>query len=198
MKGKVYTRDVTLTMLAALCYMCSNMMTTPIFTGYVGTLGAGGFWMGAIGGLTTVTSFACRPITGNLADRMEKRRLSLIGVCMLLTANVGYILIDHIVVVVALRVLQGAGYALCSLGLSTWISMLLPRKNLGSGMGAYGTINALAMAIAPSIGIRIRSVFGYRWCFVVAALFASVDMVVILLIRDRGRPLQIRSEMASR
>lgn len=190
MKERVYTRDVLLAMLAALCYMCSNMMTTPIFTGYVGTLGASGFWMGAIGGLTTATSFVCRPVTGNLADRMEKFRLSLIGACMLLVANAGYVLIDYIPVVVALRVLQGTGYAFCSLGLSTWISMLLPRKKLGSGMGAYGTVNAIAMAVAPSIGIRMKDTFGYRWCFVLAALFAVITIAVLLCIRDRGRPVQ--------
>ena len=189
-KEKVYTRDVLLSMLAALCYMCSNMMTTPIFTGYVGSLGASGFLMGAIGGLTTATSFVCRPVTGNLADRMEKFRLSLIGACMLLVANAGYVLIDYIPVVVALRVLQGTGYAFCSLGLSTWISMLLPRKKLGSGMGAYGTVNAIAMAVAPSIGIRMKDMFGYRWCFALAAFFAVITIAVILCIRDRGRPAQ--------
>ena len=48
MKERIHTRDVLLAMLAGFTYMCSNMMTTPIFTGYVGTLGASGFWMDAI------------------------------------------------------------------------------------------------------------------------------------------------------
>ena len=194
MKEKVYTRDMLLSMLATLGYMCSNMMTTPIFTGYVGSLGAGGFVMGAIGGLTTATSFICRPVTGNLADRMEKFWLSLIGACMLLTANVGYVLIDYIPVVIALRVLQGVGYAFCSLALSTWISMLLPRKRLGSGMGAYGTVNAIAMAIAPSIGIRMKTAFGYRWTFALAAFSAATTIVVILFIRDRGCPVRVTEQ----
>lgn len=194
MKERIHARDVLLAMLAGFTYMCSNMMTTPIFTGYVGTLGASGFWMGAIGGLITATSFVCRPITGNLADRMEKFRLSLMGACMLLAANVGYVLIAYIPAVIVLRVLQGMGYAFCSLGMSTWISVLLPRKKLGSGMGAYGTINALAMAIAPSIGIRMKSAFGYRWCFTLSAFFAAMTIVVILFISDRGQPVRKAAE----
>ena len=190
MEKKVYSRDVILTMLAGFAYMCSNMMTTSLFTGYVESLGGSGFWMGTIAGIMTATSFVCRPITGDLADRTEKFRLSLGGALMLLAANLGYCVFSSIWLTAALRVVQGVGYAFCSVGISTWLTMLLPPQKLGSGVGLYGTVNAIAMAVAPSIGIRVKTALGYRWCFALAAVFAAATILLVAGIKDHGFPVQ--------
>lgn len=191
MKERVYTRDVILVMLAGFCYMCCSMSTAPIVAGYAESVGASSVWMGIISALITATAVVCRPITGNMADRMEKFPMVVAGCMMMIAACVGYTLFPYIWCIAALRVLHGAGYACCSIGMSTWVTLLLPPGKLGSGVGVYGTVNALAMAVAPVVGIRVKSLLGYRWSFLVAGGFALMTILLVFLIHDHGKPVAV-------
>lgn len=110
--------------------------------------------MGLVGGMMNVVSLCCRPFVGNLADKISKYRLSTIGSLLMIVACVGYIFAPTPAVVVGARIINGVGFSLCSVCMATWISNLLPKERVGAGMGLYGTMNALAMAIAPGPGHR--------------------------------------------
>lgn len=162
------------------------MIVTPIITGFTGMLGGTGFVMGVIGGLVNLVSLGCRPVAGNLADKMDEYHLALAGSGLMLIGCIGYCVAPSILVLVLARVINGIGYACCSVSMSTWLSILLPKDKIGSGMGLYGTVQALGMAVAPAFGIKIQSMFGYRAVFAVAVLFALVTILVTLLIRNHG------------
>ena len=189
MKQKVYTRDVLLIMFAAFFYMCCNTITAPIIAGYAESIGASGVWMGVISALITGIAVVCRPITGNLSDRTKKIYLVVAGCLMMLTACLGYVFVPHIWFLIIMRCLHGAGYACCSIGMSTWLTMLLPPQKMGSGVGIYGTINALAMAIAPTIGIRSKELLGYHGSFLIAGASALITLILALMTRDHGLPV---------
>lgn len=191
MSGKGYSRDVKVIMVAGFFYMCCSMSTAPIVAGYAESIGASGLLMGIISALSTGVAVVCRPITGNLSDRTEKFRLVLAGCLLMITASVGYVTFPYVWSVVLCRCIHGVGYACCSIGMSTWLTMLLPPDRLGSGVGLYGTINALAMAVAPVIGIRVRNAFGYTGSFLVGGSFALVAILLSLLISNRGVPATV-------
>lgn len=189
MKQQTYTHDVLLIMFAAFFYMCCSMSTAPIVAGYAESIGASGVWMGIISALLTGVAVVCRPITGNLSDRTKKIRLVVAGCLMMLTACLGYVLVPKLWFLIIMRCVHGAGYACCSIGMSTWLTMLLPKEKMGSGVGVYGTINALAMAVAPTIGIRSKELLGYRGSFLIAGASALITILLVLMIRDRGLPV---------
>ena len=189
MKRSIFTRDVLLITVATFFYMCCSNSIAPIVAGYAESIGASGVWMGIISALTTGIAVVCRPVTGNLSDKTEKVRLVAVGCLMMLVACLGYFFVPSIGFLAIMRCMQGAGYACCSIGMSTWLAMLLPADKIGSGMGVYGTVNALAMAIAPTIGIRSKEILGYRGSFLVAAVSALIALLLALLIRDHGKPV---------
>ena len=189
MKQNVYTRDVLLIMVAAFFYMFCSMSSVPIIAGYAESIGASGVLMGIISALTSGIAIVCRPITGNLSDRTRKIRLIASGCLMMLTACLGYVFVPHLWFLMIMRCLHGVGYACCSIGMSTWLTMLLPKNKMGSGVGVYGTINALAMAIAPTIGIRLKDLFGYHTSFLFAGASALIALFLVLMIKDRGMPM---------
>ena len=190
MKEKVYTRDVLLIMVAAFFYMFCSMSAVPIIAGYAESIGASGVVMGIISALASGIAVVCRPITGNISDRTKKLRLVAVGCLMMLTACLGYVFVPNLWVLVLMRCLHGAGYAFCSVGMSTWLTMLLPKNKMGSGLGVYGTINALAMAIAPTVGIRVKALFGYRATFLIAGTSVLVALLLALLVKDKGIPVR--------
>lgn len=189
MKQKVYTRDVIIIMFAAFFYMCCSMSTAPIVAGYAESIGASGVWMGIISALITGVAVICRPITGNLSDRTAKIRLVIAGCLMMLSACLTYAFVPKLWVLIIMRCVHGAGYASCSIGMSTWLTMLLPPKKMGSGVGVYGTINALAMAAAPTIGIRSKELWGYKGSFLIAGASALITIILALMTKDHGQPL---------
>ncbi|HJD48246.1 MAG TPA: MFS transporter, partial [Candidatus Mediterraneibacter norfolkensis] len=71
---------------------------------------------------------------------------------------------------------------------------MLPVEKVGSGMGVYGTMNALGMALAPAIGVSVYQKFGYRTAFVIALVFSVAIMIVIQFIGDKGEPEETLTE----
>lgn len=191
MKQKAFTKDAILVLAASFFYMSSPMIVTPIITGFTGVLGGTGFLMGFIGGLVNLVSLGCRPLAGNLTDKIDKYHLSLTGSCLMLLGCIGYCAAPSISILVLARVINGIGYACCSVSMSTWLSMLLPKEKIGSGMGLYGTVQALGMAIAPSFGIKVQSIFGYRAVFFIAAAFSFITIMITRKIQNHGNAVEI-------
>lgn len=188
MRQKVYSKDIILVLAATFFYMASPMLVTPLITGFTESIGASAALMGLVGGLMNLVSLFCRPIAGNLADRISKYKLSFIGAVFMTAACVGYIFAPNEIVVIIARIINGFGFACCSVCMATWMSNMLPKEKIGSGMGVYGTMNALAMAAAPAIGVSAYQTFGYRVSFVIALIFSLAIIVVIRFTGDKGEP----------
>lgn len=190
MKRNMYSKDIILVLAATFFYMSSPMLVTPLITGFTESIGGSAAVMGFVGGLMNLCSLFCRPFAGNLADRLSKYKVSLIGAVFMSLACIGYILAPNEAVVVTARIINGIGFACCSVCMATWMSNMLPKEKIGSGMGVYGTMNALGMAVAPAIGVSVYQRFGYRMAFCIALVFSIAIIIVIQFIKDKGNPVQ--------
>lgn len=190
-------RDIILILAASFFYLSSPMLVTPLITGFSESLGANSLLMGIIGGLMNICALFCRPIVGNFADRISKYKLSFIGAALMAVSCLGYMTASHPGFVMAARIINGIGYSCCSVCMSTWMSGLLPKEKIGSGMGLYGTMNALGMAVAPAIGVSMYNKLGYRIAFFVAAAFAVLTIIIIQFVYDKGEPVQLSDKKES-
>ncbi len=190
MRQKMYSKDIILVLAATFFYMSSPMLVTPLITGFTESIGGTAAVMGFVGGLMNLVSLFCRPLAGNLADKLSKYKVSFLGAIFMTAACVGYIFAPNEAVVVISRIVNGFGFACCSVCMSTWMSNMLPKEKVGSGMGVYGTMNALGMALAPAIGVSVYENFGYRAAFVIALVFSAAIMVTIQFTGDRGEPVK--------
>lgn len=188
MKTSGYSRDILLILAASFFYNCSTVMVTPLIAGFTESLGAGAALMGFIGGAMSICSLLCRPVVGNLTDRISKYHLAFAGAIAIIVACVGYVVSVSPVMVMAFRILHGLGFACCSVCLSTWMSDLLPREKVGSGMGLYGTMNALGMAVAPAVGVNVCDALGYRVTFAIAVACGVMTLITIQFVKDRDEP----------
>ena len=188
MRERRQTTDTFWILTASFCYMCCTMMVTPIIAGYAENLGGSGLIMGIIGGLMTITSLFCRPIAGCFMDKIDKFRVSLAGAILILIACVGYCFAPSILGLTIARIINGIGYACCSAGLSTWLSLLLPKDKVGAGIGYYGTMQAISMAVTPSIGIRVKDAVGHRVSFLIAGLFVCITILAVFFVKDHAVP----------
>ncbi len=181
---------MALVMLATFCFMSSNMLANPIVAGYAESLGASGMLMGVVAGSMSFISLFCRPIAGNLSDRTSKRTLVTAGTVLYFTAGLLYYFANSPIMLIMARVINGVGFACCSVCLATWMSLLLPIRHMGAGMGLYGTMNALAMAVGPALGIRAQKYIGYRLTFLSSLILAAIMLTATLMVKNGGQPVR--------
>ena len=189
MKHSILSKNILLLLISGFFYFASPMLVTPLITGFSESLGASAAFMGMVGGMMNLCSLFCRPAVGSFIDRISKYRLSMAGLLLMTAASVGYLLSVSHFMVLFFRIVNGIGFALCSSSMSTWFSLLLPPDRIGSGMGIYGMMNALAMAVAPSIGVVLYQTVGYRVSFVIAAIFTGLSLILIQFVADKGEPI---------
>lgn len=180
------TRDGAVLLAVTFCYLASTMLANPLVAGFAGTLGATAAMMGVLTALMNACSLVVRPVAGNLYDRLPKRRLALAGAALMLVTALGQALAPSTALLAVMRLANGAGYSLCSVCMSTWFAETLPPARLGQGMGVFGLMNALGMAVGPALGIAVSDALGYRPALGVSAAFAALALVGILLVRNGG------------
>ncbi len=185
-------RDFRLILAASLFYLAGPMALAPLVAGFAGELGGSEVLMGVAGGVMNGVSLLSRPFVGNLADRVDKRRLTVWGGLVMTAAALACVAARAPWMVVAARVAHGLGYACCSVCLSTWLADLLPRNRTASGMGLYGMMTALGMAVGPAIGVYCYQWFGYRVAFAVGAALTAAVVFLAARVRNADAPRVFR------
>ena len=191
------SKNVILILAASLFFPMCPMLVTPLIAGFSGSIGVPAAMTGLFSGAMYLCALICRPFVGNLADRVNKYRVTMAGLLMMGAACLGYAFTAAPLLLLLLRFLHGAGFACCTVCMSTWLSYMLPKERIGSGMGLYGMMNALSMAISPAIGISLYPVIGYRRTFLIAVVFAAAALLTIQFVSDRGEPRPVQREPAA-
>lgn len=182
----MFSRDIVLILAATFFYLASPNLINPLIAGYVGTLGASAALEGLIGGIMYLGSLLLRPFVGNWADHVSKYKMTMAGLILMLTAIAVYYFAPNPTVVLIGRIINGAGYCICSISITTWISDLFPSDKIGTGMGFYGMVTAVAMAFGPSAAILLSQRMSMQKIFLLAAGFVVISMVLVQLMTDRG------------
>lgn len=192
-KGKtVYTKDVLLVMAASFFFMFSTMFVNPLINGYAKSLGASSGFAGLIVGIMSIAAMFLRPIAGNLTDKFSKYRLSFIGGILIVVGVTGYVIAPASNWLLLFRLINGSGYVLCTVCMTTWLAFLVPRAHVGQAMGFYGLMNALAMAVAPALAISIYQKTGYRTAIIASAVSALLMVIIIQFVGNKAKPKKVK------
>lgn len=193
-RKSIYSKDVVLVMAASFFFMFSTMFVNPLINRYAKKLGASSAFAGVIVGIMSIAAMFLRPVAGNLTDKFSKYRLSLIGGVLILIGVLGYIFTPSSGLLLLFRLINGTGYVLCTVCMTTWLAFLVPRQHVGEAMGFYGLMNALAMALAPALSINIYQKIGYRESLIAAAIAAFLMIVAIQFVGNHALPLKKKGQ----
>ena len=190
----IYTKDVILVMAASFFFMFSTMFVNPLINGYAKSLGASSAFAGIIVGIMSIASMFLRPIAGNLTDKLSKYCLSLIGGILIMIGVIGYVIAPASNWLLIFRLINGVGFVLCTVCMSTWLAFLVPRAHVGQAMGFYGLMNALAMAVAPALAINVYQKTGYRLALIASAIAAFMMVIIIQFVGNRANPKKVTAK----
>src|SRR5918993_2940930 len=126
-----------------------------------------------------LTFAALMLIGGKLSDAYGRRLVFVIGIVVFTGASLWCGLADPGEMLIAARVVQGAGAALMNPATLSIIAATFPPRERGMAIGIWAGVSALALAIGPLVGGLLTEHVGWEWIFFinvpvgVLAVFAS-------------------------
>src|SRR5215469_11129847 len=142
---------------------------------YLRRLGAAPVHIGFEVGASNLAAVAFTLFSGPLINRWGPPRLMLGGVVCYLLAALGMLLVPAEGMVVACRALQGLGLALVYPSLLTMAPRLVP-LGPGAALGLAASLNTVALAAAPPIGLWLYGRGGAEALFAPAAACAALGL----------------------
>ncbi len=196
-KETIFTKDVVLVMAASFFFIFSNMYCNPLINGYAQELGASSAFAGVIVGMMSIVAMFLRPLAGNMTDHFSKYALAFLGGVLSFIGVMGYVITPNSGLLLVFRLINGLGYVLCTVCMTTWLSYLVPFNHVGEAMSFYGLMNALAMAFAPAVSINLYRVIGYRQAIIISALASLLMVITVQFVGNRAKPDRQRAKQSA-
>ena len=168
--GKLFLINFLISLGFALC--------DAFFPLYCKSLGGRGLWLGIAVGSYALVKIFLSPLTGKLSDRYGHAPVLLTGLLLFTLVSMGYGLTDELIVVIGLRILQGAGCAMFRPIIQAQIAIQAPPQHRATFLGRFDSSFYLALCLGSVLGGLIWS----RWSFagLFCALFACCLTALLL------------------
>src|SRR5205823_4173867 len=115
---------------------------------------------------------------GRTGDRIGRRRTFMVGLVVFLAGSFLCGIAPNVAMLVASRVVQGAGAAFLVPASVALLIGAYPLERRTHMVALWGGVGALAVATGPSLGAAIVSAGGWRWAFFVNLPIGAVLLVV--------------------
>lgn len=153
----------------ALAQMAVQMLNTTIVPHAV-DMGYAASLAGILSGAAFVCALILRPFSGLCTNGLDKRRLLMFALLLLLLSSLGLTLFSAYPLMLLTRALQGAGYAFVTTLCMAIVADLLPADHLGQGMGYFGLSQCIAQMAGPGAGLWLTSHLNYHAAYAVVSL----------------------------
>jgi len=134
-----------------------------------------------------LTFAALMLVGGKLADAYGRRLIFVVGIAVFTVASLLYGLADSGEMLIAARVLQGAGAALMNPATLSIIAATFPPRERGTAIGIWAGVSALALAIGPLVGGLITEHLDWSWIFFVNIPVGILGIAASYLFIDESR-----------
>ena len=202
--GRLLTRDFVLVTLATGFFMLSFGATLPILPRYVSNeLGGSDLAVGIVVGSYAVSAIALRPLVGRLGDSHGRRLLIVGGAAITALGMAAHIPADSVALLIAARLIIGAGQGAVFVGAATLVNDLAPPDRRGEATSWFSIAIYVGLGLGPFIGetLLARASFDAVWVAVTGGMVAA-SLVGLALPRglpvtvDDGFEPQIRTGLA--
>lgn len=144
--------------------------------------------VGLIMGIHSLTAIAIRPIFGRMIDLQGGKRLSLLGILILMVSVPLFHLVrDSGFFPVALRAVTGIGWGISMTATIAMCTDLAPVQSMARSIGIVGVAGLIANAVGPSLGEEIIKHYGFRGLFNCSLGFLLLSFVLIIITREMPR-----------
>ncbi|AFO59278.1 MULTISPECIES: MFS transporter [unclassified Natrinema] len=150
--------------------------------------------IGVILSLFGFLNSSCQPFTGQLSDRLGRRKpFILVGLAGLALTNVAYVVAETYVSLLVIRGLQGVSVAFIVPASIALVNELATAGDRGGNMGVYNTFRLVGFGAGPAMAGAVVSrgpyafpgglaVDGFEAAFYVATITATISYVMVTVL----------------
>ena len=135
---------------------------------------------------TAMSSAACAPILGKLADVFGKKRMLVLGVTIYTLGNVLTACAPSLPIMLLARFTVGIGTAAVAPVVISYILTEFPQENIAKGFSAYMLISSAAVVIGPTAGAWIIREWGWRAMMWLCAGFSAAVLLYCCTVPERN------------
>ena len=178
-QDRIWTKDFILICIANFFIFLGFQMTLPTIPLFVEHLGGSERLIGLVVGVFTFSALLLRPYAGHLLETKGRRFVFVIGLIFVLLSVGTFGFLGSMLLLFAMRIIQGVGWGLSSTASGTIATDLIPAKRRGEGMGYYSLSGNVALAMGPSLGLFLSGAVSFKVLFLISgglvllALFTS-------------------------
>lgn len=162
----------------------------PILPIYAETLGATGFWLGAIFAGFSLSRTISMPLVGRFSDRMGRKRFISFGLLVYTLSSLGYIYADSALELVVVRVIQGFSSAMIIPVAMAFIGDISPPGKEGSYMGFFTIALFLGFGCGPILGGFTKDLLGMEADFLIMGGLCLLAFFMVLIYLPRSSSIQ--------
>lgn len=165
---------------AGLLFWSSLGALLPTLPLYMEDVGATKQQIGLVLGSFAIGMLLFRSLFGRLADQRGRKIVLLTGMLVNAIAPLGYIAVQSIPGLMAVRAFHGISIAAFTTGYLALVADLAPEKNRGEIMGNMSLVTPIGVAIGPALGGYLQATSGYTLLFLLAAGLPGIGLLCLV------------------
>ena len=169
-------RSLSRLFMAGLLFWASISTLLPTLPLYVNSLGGSLQEVGLVVGAFAIGLLCFRPWLGQFADHHGRKPILLVALWTTTTAPLGYLLVQSLPLLIALRTYHGLAVAAFTIAYLAWVVDLTPDRMRGEIIGYMTLVNPIGLSVGPAIGGFLLESFGYPTLFVTSSLLGLIGL----------------------
>ena len=135
---------------------------------------------------TAMSSAACAPILGKLADALGRRVTLLLGVAVFTLGNVLTALAPSLLFMLLARFVVGIGTAAVAPVVIAYILTEFPPDRIAKGFSVYMLLSSGAVVIGPTAGSWIIDLWGWRAMIWLCSIIGGAVLLYCIAFREKN------------
>ena len=165
----VWSKSFTILLLSNMALNMGMQMSNSLLSIFADHLGAGAALIGFIISSFAISSILFRFIAAPVMDTYNRKYLIIIAAFAMSAAFWGYSISTNVTMLICFRLLQGCAMVFGNACCLAMVADILPKEKYNAGLGYFSLIMLVCMAVAPSIGIELVKLTGFRVIYTLAA-----------------------------
>lgn len=170
-------RNLQVLFTAGLLFWSSLASLLPTLPLYIEEVGATKQQIGLVMGCFAIGLLLFRSLLGNLADQHSRKIVLLIGMGVVASAPLGYLMVQSIPLLMVIRAFHGISIAAFSTGYSALVADIAPPQKRGEVIGYMSLVNPIGAALGPALGGFLQAGVGYTALFLLSAGLGFVGLL---------------------
>ncbi len=157
----------------------ASFMTNPLMPDYLVTHGAIFELTGIISSLLSWIALICRPFSGAISDKFNKKHVMFIAYFFSALCMFGYSLARDVTLIIIIRIIHGIAFALSGTISMAFATNFIPKSRMAEGISYIGIASLIGQMIGPQIGTTIADVTDINLTFFIAAIGYAICLFLI-------------------